>query len=224
MDQAKKRWREKRIARTMENLEKNQMKAYFVETREEVLPLVESLLCPGDTVAAGGSVTLKECGVLAHLGSGQYHYLDRYRPGITKDETEEVFHAAFSADVYLTSANAITEAGELYNVDGNSNRVPCILYGPRSVIVVAGINKLVRDLNEAIIRVKSQAAPANCMRLDCETYCRETGQCKALRSGETGMTSGCTSPGRICCNFAVSARQRHKDRIKVILVGEELGY
>ena len=99
-----------------------------------------------------------------------------------------------------------------------------ICYGPKSVIIVAGYNKIVGDIDEAVDRVKRTAAPANTTRLSCQTYCREKGECMSLAQGEPGMTAGCGSPARICCSYVVSAYQRVKGRIKVIIVGEELGY
>ena len=195
----------------------------MVDTKEEVVPLVKSLIEEGSTVACGGSMTLGECGVTELLRSGAYNFLDREGKA-TREEVEEIFRAAFSADSYLTSANAITENGELYNVDGNSNRVAAICFGPKSVIVVAGRNKLVRTLDDAVVRVKRIAAPMNAVRLGCETYCNSKGECMSLASGGTCMSEGCKSASRICCSYVVTAQQRIKDRIKVILVNEELGF
>ena len=124
------------IEETMKNLEANNMRPYFCETSQEALELVKSLLKSGDTVACGGSVTLKETGIDELLKSGEYNFLDRSREGITPEEIEAVFIGAFSADAYLMSTNALTKNGELYNVDGNSNRVAALLYGPKSVIGV----------------------------------------------------------------------------------------
>lgn len=213
-----------KIQRTMENLKVNKMKPYFVETKEEVLPLIKTLIKEGDTVSNGGSETLKETGVIEELKSGKYNYLNRSREGITQDEIEEVYRKTYSADAYFASSNAITENGELYNVDGNSNRVSAILYGPKSVILVCGYNKIVKNIEEAEIRVKTKAAPPNCVRLGCDTYCQKTGKCLSLNSDNREIPSGCHSDRRICCNFVISAQQRHVDRIKVIIVGEELGY
>ena len=210
------------LERTAENLEANNMKPFIADTAADVLPIVKSLLTEGGTVACGGSITLEETGVMELLRSGAYNFLDR--AGKSGDEADAVLRAAFSADCYLASSNAITENGELYNVDGNSNRVAAICFGPRSVIVVAGRNKIVRTLDEAVLRVKRFAAPMNTARLGCETYCKSKGECMALASGADGVTSGCRSESRICCSFVVSAQQRVKDRIKVILVNEELGY
>ena len=213
-----------KIQRTMENLKVNKMKPYFVETKEEVLPLIKTLIKEGDTVSNGGSETLKETGVIEELKSGKYNYLNRSREGITQEEIEEVYRKTYSADAYFASSNAITENGELYNVDGNSNRVSAILYGPKSVILVCGYNKIVKNIEEAEIRVKTKAAPPNCVRLNCDTYCQKTGKCLSLNSDNREIPSGCHSDRRICCNFVISAQQRHVDRIKVIIVGEELGY
>ena len=222
MDNHKKAVMMKRIERTMKNLQKNNMEAYYVDRKEEVAGLVSQLLKEGDLVVTGGSVTLNETGVIELLRSGRYDFRDRHLPNLTPEQVREVFLAAFHADTYLCSANAITEEGELYNVDGNSNRVAALLFGPKSVIVVAGINKIVRNLEEAVQRVKTVAAPCNCHRLGNSTYCHETGYCRG--AGSDCMTAGCESDSRICCNYVVSAKQRHKGRIKVILVGEELGY
>jgi len=224
MDANLKKIIEKRVARTIENLQKNNMMAIYAETREEAVKKVSELLNEGDTVAVGGSVSLAESGVIDLLRSGKYKFLDRHQKGLTNEDIEKIYRDSFFADAYITSSNAITENGELYNVDGNSNRVAAICYGPKSVIIVAGYNKIVKDLDEAIDRVKTTAAPANCTRLFCETYCREKGECMSLINDNADMTSGCNSPARICCNYVVSAYQRHKNRIKVIIVGEELGY
>ncbi len=213
------------IDKVLKALVKNKMVAYYVDTKEEARALALSLIPRGATCASGGSVTLKETGILDAVKLGSYCYFDRYAEGMTDAEREEAVKRAHFADVYLTSANAITENGELYNVDGNSNRISAIAHGPKNVIVVAGVNKIVKDLDEAILRVKAVAAPKNCARLNCQTPCFHTGHCISIdRSESTVMSAGCTSPARICCNYLVSAQQRHVSRIKVILVGEELGY
>lgn len=213
------------INKTMENLKRNNMKPYFCNTKQEARELVLSLLKQGDTVTHGGSETLKQIGIIEDLKSGNYNYLDRSKPGLTREQIEEVYRKSYSADVYLTSSNAVTENGELYNVDGNSNRVSAILYGPKSVIAVCGYNKIVKDINEAVMRVKCVAAPKNTVRLNTGTYCSEKGRCVSVdKQTDSLMCDGCHSEGRVCCNYVVSAQQRHKDRIKVIIVGEELGY
>lgn len=223
MDYNKKAALEKRIRNVGENLKKNNMEFYYAETAKDVLPIVESLLPEGCTVTHGGTESMKECGIPALLNSGKYNYIDRSKAQ-TPDEIKQAYRAAFSADVYIASANAITEDGVLYNVDGNSNRIAAIAYGPDSVIVIAGYNKIVRDLAAAELRVKTEAAPPNCVRLSCDTYCAQHGECVSLSKSGHQIYDGCGTDSRICCNYLISARQRHKNRIKVIIVGEELGF
>ncbi len=211
------------IAKTVENLKKNNMETFLVKNREEALSLALSMIPEGAVCASGGSVTLTECGVIAALKAGNYTYLDRNDPALTQEEKDEMVMRAQCCDVYLSSSNAITEEGELYNVDGNSNRVSNLLFGPKQVIIVAGVNKVVKDLDEAVVRVKTIAAPLNCKRLHCNTYCAKEGKCVSLVQGGN-MPKGCASDDRICVNYTVMARQRKKDRVKVILVEEELGY
>ena len=223
MDSNKKTAIKNRVMQVGENLKKNNMEYYYADTAAEVKGIVESLMPEGCTVTHGGSVSMKECGIPELLNSGKYNYIDRSK-ATTPEETKQVYRQAFSADVYISSANAITESGVLYNVDGNSNRIAAIAYGPDSVIIIAGYNKIVRDLNEAEIRVKTEAAPLNCVRLECDTYCATKGECVSLSKAGRQMSDGCSSDARICCNYLISAQQRHKGRIKVIIVGEELGY
>lgn len=213
-----------RIDKTMENLRRNKMEPYFCETKEEACEVVKTLIKKGDVISSGGSQTLKETGVYDIITSSEYNYLDRTIPGLTKEQIEEVYQKTFSADAYFTSTNALTENGELYNVDGNSNRVSAILYGPKSVIVVCGINKLVKNIEEAVVRVKTIAAPKNTIRLNCDTYCAKTGKCVSLGNEDSELCEGCHSDGRVCCNYVVCAQQRHINRIKVIIIGEEYGY
>lgn len=222
MDINKKTIIEKRISNVGEKLRKNNMEFYYAETKEDVCPIVESLLKEGDVITNGGTMTMKECGLSELLSSPKYTYLDRSK--MTPEEVAELYIRAFSADVYISSSNAITEDGVLYNVDGNSNRIAAIAFGPKSVIIIAGYNKIVKDLKEAEIRVKREAAPPNCVRLDCATYCKEKGECVSLNKAGSQIYDGCDSDSRICCNYLISAHQRHKGRIKVIIVGEELGY
>ena len=213
-----------RIEKTMQNLRRNRMEAYYCENSAEARELVKTLISKGDVISNGGSVTLKQTGIYDIISSSDYNYLDRSREGITREEVEEVYRKTFCADAFFTSSNAVTENGELYNVDGNSNRVAAILYGPKSVIVVCGVNKLVRNIAQAVERVKTKAAPPNTVRLGIDTYCAKSGQCVSLNKENPEMGEGCHSDGRICCNYVVCAQQRHVNRIKVIIINEELGY
>ena len=223
MDSNKKTVIEKRIMKVGENLKKNNMEFYYAETKSDVAAIVKCLIKEGDVITHGGSVSMLECGVRELISSPEYRYIDRSKAQ-TPEEIKQVYRDAFSADVYISSANAITEDGVLYNVDGNSNRIAAFAFGPDSVIIIAGYNKIVRDLDEAEVRVKTEAAPPNCVRLECPTYCRETGECVSLSKAGHQISDGCSGDGRICCNYLISAQQRHKGRIKVIIVGEELGY
>jgi len=209
------------IETLLNNLRNNRMDAYYVSTISEVAPRVASLLKEGETVAVGGSMTLEETGVLSLLRNGKYIFLDRYAPALTPAQRDEVFLRSMSADTYLCSANAVTMGGELYNVDGNANRIAALAYGPKQVILVVGINKIVDDLPAAIRRVKTVAAPLNAKRLNCDTYCARVGHCAAV---DGAMTDGCRSDARICCSYLVTGQQRKPGRIKVILVGEPCGY
>ncbi len=199
-----------RIQKTMENLKKNNMEPYYVDSCAQVVDLVKKLCPEGRKVSYGGSMTLEECGVLNLLRSGKYEFLDRAAKGADPDA---VMHQAFSCDTYFMSTNAITENGELYNVDGRGNRVAALIYGPKNVIVIVGYNKIVSDLNAAAHRVCEMAAPANTLRLNLNTPCTKVGVC-----------CDCHSADRICCNFVVSKYQKIPGRIKVIIVGEPLGY
>lgn len=209
----------KLIEKTAQKLRENNMEAYIINSKDGVIETVKKLINKGDTVSTGGSITLKETGVMDLLKNGDYNFIDR-----TVLPPEETLIKTCTADVFMCSSNAITENGELYNVDGNSNRISAIAYGPKSVIMVVGYNKIVANIDEAIKRVKTIAAPANTVRLNINTYCREKGKCVSLLDENSDMCSGCKSDNRICCNYLISAKQRHKNRIKVILVAEKLGY
>ena len=210
MDANKRKTTQAVIKRTLDNLEKNRFKAVYVNTKEEALKLISTLIPEGSYTASGGSMTLVETGIMDYIKEHtDYHkeYMD-----------------AYAADYYLVSANAITEHGELYEVDGRSNRVSAMLFGPEHVIVVAGINKLVPNVRRAMERVKEEAAPPNSERLECDNPCTKTGRCVGAMSADHLCALGCGSEDRICCSYTIFGPQRQKDRITVILVGEALGY
>ncbi len=203
-------------------LRKNNMVAHCVGNKEDVVPLIKTLLNTGGTVAVGGSMTLFETGVIDLLRSGDYHFFDRYQDGLTSEELDTIFAMGLTADVFLSSSNAVTRDGELYNVDGRGNRISPIAFGPTKVILVVGCNKIVDDLPAAVRRVKMVAAPLNAKRLNCQTPCAVTGICTATDSDR--YTDGCQSKGRICAHYLISGRQRVENRIHVILAGESLGF
>lgn len=197
----------------LEALRRNRMDAMYAETKEEARALAEELIPEGAVTAVGGSETLAEAGILELLRSGKYRFLDRYDESLTKEQKAELYQRCFAADWLLASANAITEDGWIYQVDGAGTRVAPMIYGPEHVLIVAGINKLVPDMDAAVARVRTVAAPKNAVRLNKKTPCVMTGKCE-----------DCLSPDRICCTYTAFGFQRIPGRIKVILVGEPLGY
>lgn len=204
---------ERRIKRVIEKLQRNRFEAVYAADRDEARAIALSYVPEGATVSVGGSSTLRECGIIDALERGNYNYLDRYEKGLTPEEVNEVFLKAIRGDCYLLSANAVTETGELFNIDGNSNRVAPLAFGPKTVVVVAGYNKIVPDLEMARIRTQRSACPPNAVRLETGTPCAITGKCE-----------DCHVPGRMCCNTMITSYNRIPGRIKVILVGEELGF
>lgn len=200
-----------RIKEVLKKLETNNMSAAYVNNKDEALSLIKSIIPKGSFTASGGSMTLKECGIKEYI------------------EKETDYHTehrdAYDAEFYLSSANAITEHGEIYQVDGRSNRISAISYGPKHVVIVAGYNKLVPDLKGAIERVKRLSAPANAIRLCQDTPCAKTGICVSKYADERNLgAGGCSSDERICCNTLIMSKQREKGRVIVIIIGEEYGY
>lgn len=213
------------IEKTIEALKKNNMNASYCETREDVLTEIKKILKKGSSVACGGSVTLAECGADSLLKSGDYEFIDRFKPGLTEEQKKDVFAKILNCSCYFCSANAITQNGELVNVDGFSNRVSALCFGPEKVVVIAGKNKLVGDLKEAFLRIKSIAAPKNCVRLGKKTPCAVSGKCVSFeKSSDPGISDGCDSPDRICRDYVICGPQMIKGRITVLICGEDLGY
>lgn len=215
MDNNARYFLDKKIEKTIKNLQNNNMEAYFVEDENELIEKIKELLKEHSTVSVGGSMTLIESGVMDLLRNGKYNFLDRSKNGLTKEDIIEIYRKTFSADTFISSTNALTEDGELYNVDGNGNRVAAMIYGPSQVIVVVGVNKIVKNLDDAIKRVRNLAAPINAKRLNKNTPCIKKGSCV-----------DCNCDDRICSDYVVLGRQNivNKGRIKVIIVNKELGY
>jgi len=202
-----------KIDRTIKNLEKNNMKGYYAKNVEALHDLLATLIEEGSTIGLGGSMTLFETKALDFIREGNYELLDRYAEGLDAEAIKKIYRESFFADTYLMSTNAITEAGELYNVDGRGNRVAALIYGPDQVIVIAGANKIVNNLDEAISRNESIAAPANTKRLGLNNPCKEVGYCV-----------DCNSETRICNNYTFIKNSLEKDRIHVIFLNENFGY
>lgn len=203
----------KQIQKAIDALEKNNMKGFFVQDEQELLELIDELIEEHSVVGVGDSLTLIETGVLDFVRNGNYVFLDKYEEGITSDEKKKLYIQNFLADTFLCSTNALTEDGKLYNIDGNGSRVAPMIYGPKQVIIVAGINKLVQNIEDAEKRVRNYAAPIDAKRLNKDTPCTKLGHCV-----------DCKSPNRICNDFVTISGQFVKDRIKVIIVAKALGY
>lgn len=204
---------EKKVERTIKNINSGNMEGHYIKNREQIIEKLKDLITEGSTVGVGDSMTLFETGVIDFLRSGKFNFLDKYKKGLGSDDKRELYIKNFSADTFICSTNAITENGELYNIDGNGSRVAPMIYGPKQVIIVTGINKIVKNLDEAEIRVRQYAAPIDAKRLNKDTPCTKLGYCV-----------DCKSPSRICNDFVVIKGQFIKGRIKILIVGEELGY
>lgn len=202
-----------RIEKTIENLKKHNMSGYYVDKKENLWSLLESLIAPGTIVGSGDSVTLEDCGVFDFIRNGNYHFLDKFKLGLTKEEKRQIYLQNFAADTFLTGVNAIITDGSLFNIDGNGSRVAPMLYGPNQVIVIAGTNKLTDTLEAAVIRARQVAAPLDAKRLGKSTPCTTLNRC-----------IDCNHKDRICNDFVLISGQFSQDRIKVILINEELGY
>lgn len=213
MSEYVKRVMNQKVERTLTALNRHGFNATFVASKEEAFSLILSLIKKEDLIGVGGSATLQEIGLLAELNNGSYRFIQTQAKGLTEQERHQLYRECFFADIFLSSTNAITEDGYLYNVDGRSNRIAALLYGPNRVIIVAGINKIVRNIDEAVMRNKEIAAPANALRLNRKTPCTKTLKC-----------CDCQSSERICCNYVVMGPQLNKNRITVILVDECLGF
>ncbi len=193
-------------------LRRRHFEAYYCENVQEAREKALSLIPEGDTVAWGGSETLNETGIMAELRSGRYHTIDRDRARDAQERTQ-LMRESLLADTYITSSNALSEDGQLVNVDGNGNRVAAMIYGPSNVILVIGINKVVKSLEDAWSRARNTAAPINAQRFGLKTPCSETGSC-----------ADCTAADCICAYISTIRVSRPAGRIKVVLVGEKLGF
>lgn len=197
----------------IKNLAKRRMEGSYCATIEEAVAKAESYLTDGASVSFGGSMTLEETGMLTALRNNPNIRLIDRATAKSPEEMKQLYHDALSADFYFMSTNAITIDGELVNIDGNGNRLAALVYGPEHIIIIVGMNKVAANVEEAISRIHTTAAPINCQRLERNTPCTATGVC-----------ADCLSPDCICCHTVVTRYSRFENRIKVILVGEELGY
>ncbi|MBM4159647.1 MAG: lactate utilization protein [Ignavibacteria bacterium] len=199
----------------VENLKKRNISALYCTTSRDAISEIRKMIPEGSTVALGGSVSVIQSGLLDTLRTMKIKLLDRYREGITNDEVEEILKQGVSADVLVTSSGAVTAEGKLVNEDGRGNRVAGMIFGPKKVIFMVGMNKVVATVDEGLSRIKNVAAPLNCIRLGIDTPCARTGFCD---------DASCHAPQRICSQIVIIESNRVKDRLTVVLVGQELGY
>ena len=195
--------------KVIKGLESRNMSGYYAASKKEALACALSLIEEGSTVAMGGAMSAHEIGLVRAVKEGNYQFVDREKA----ESPRAALLAAYDADVFLASSNAITEDGILVNIDGNSNRVSAIAQGPRKVVFIVGMNKVCDDLDGAMKRARNVAAPINAQRFGLSTPCAKTGAC-----------FDCKSPDTICCQFLITRFSRHEGRIHVILVNDNLGF
>ena len=198
------------LAQTViKGLQSRNMSGYYAASREEALQIALSLIPEGSTATMGGGVSVEEIGLVKALKEGNYNYIDRNEA----EDKRAAMLQAYDADVFLASANAITQDGILVNIDGNANRVSALAYGPKKVVLIVGMNKVCSDVDGAMKRVRNVAATTNAQRFGLSTPCSKTGACM-----------DCKSPDTICCQFLITRFSRHTGRIHVILVNDVLGF
>ena len=196
-------------AKVIKGLESRNMTGYYAETKEEALKIALSLMPEGCSVTMGGAMSAHEIGLPQALAAGNYNFIDRDKI----EDKRAAMLAAYDADYFLASANAMTEDGILVNIDGNANRVSAIAQGPKNVLFIIGMNKICIDVDSALKRARNVAAPINAQRFGLDTPCTKTGSCM-----------NCKSPDTICCQFLITRYSKHPGRIKVILVNDFLGF
>lgn len=211
MNEFQKKYYDKRGNVLLKNLKSRHFDAYYCETKQEALEMALSLIPKGTTVGWGGAMSAQQIGLLDALNAGEYNAIDRDKAP-NPAEREKAMKSCLMADVFITGANAISLDGQMVNIDGNGNRVAAIVYGPESVIVIAGMNKVVDTLDDAVRRARTVAAPSNKQRFALQTPCEVTGSC-----------ADCKSDGCICNQILITRNCKPVGRIKFILVGEELG-
>lgn len=212
MNEFKKTYFEKRGQTLIKNLRKRHFEAHYCETKEEALEKALSLIPEGDSVGWGGATSAEQIGLLQALRTGNYQAIDR-DTAKTPEERTAMMRQCLLTDTFITGANAISLDGELVNIDGMGNRVAAIVYGPKKVMVIAGMNKVADTLEDALTRARTVAAPINKQRFGTDTPCTVNGSC-----------ADCLSDGCICNQILITRNCRPAGRITVILVGEELGF
>ena len=195
--------------KVIEGLASRNMTGYYAADKEAALQQALCLIAEGSTVTMGGGMSVHEIGLTKALKDGNYNFIDRDE----MTDKRAAMLAAYDADFYLMSTNAMTQDGILVNIDGNSNRVSALAQGPRKVIIIVGMNKICDDVDGAMKRARNVAAPINAQRFGLDTPCSKTGMCM-----------DCKSPDTICCQFLITRYSKHAGRIHVILVSDNLGF
>ncbi|HML37055.1 MAG TPA: lactate utilization protein [Bacillota bacterium] len=201
------------VQSAIQNLNRNNMAGYYARSVEHLHEIILSLIQKGEVVGCGDSLTLEQTGVFDLMRCKDYKFLDKHRPGLSREEKREIYLQNFRADTFLTGVNAVTTGGALFNIDGNGSRVAPVLYGPKQVIAVTGTNKLVSSVDEAILRARQTAAPLDAKRLGKDTPCARLNKC-----------IDCHHTQRICNDFVLITGQFEKDRIKVIFIEGSYGF
>ena len=198
--------------RVVKNLESRNMEAYFVKTKEEALKKALELIPEGSSISWGGTASAKEIGLLDAVHEGNYEVYDR-EEAQTPELKNEIAHKALDCDFFIGSTNALAENGVMINIDGNANRVAAFAFGPKNVLLIVGMNKVVKSEEDAMSRARNEAAPINAQRFGLDTPYSKNGMCY-----------DCKSPDCICCQILITRYSRVAKRIKVILVDENLGF
>ena len=195
--------------KVIKGLASRNMTGYYAANKEEALAKALEVIPEGSSVTMGGCMSAIEIGLVGAVKAGPYEFINRMEIA----DPREALLAAYDADVFLASANAMTEDGIIVNIDGNANRVSCIAQGPKMVLFIVGMNKICDDLDGAMKRARNVAAPINAQRFGLSTPCSKTGACADCKSIDT-----------ICCQFLITRFSRHAGRIHVILVNDNLGF
>ncbi len=193
----------------IKGLQSRNMSGYYAKDKDEALKIALSLIPENSTVTMGGCTSSDEIGLTDAVKNGEYKFIDRSQ----YEDKRAAMLDGYNADVFISSVNGMSDDGVLINIDGNANRVSAIANSPKKVLYIVGMNKICPDVDTAMKRARNVAAPANAQRFGLSTPCASTGKC-----------FDCKSPDTICCQFLITRYSRHKDRIHVILVNDELGF